>query len=529
MELNVFTFFSVDCGNSNSNSNSINPMNSFKIILLSSILRNKIFSYVKDIHDQNGYSGAFRCDWYDLGCFPHLLIKYNYNQRYKDIYNTIIKDNVNNMNQKNKKRNSNDSNLTIIDFQRLYLLSLKKVFKSGNYELVEFLHQSLPPKLFREHARFSINNTSLQIIEYLHSKNVGCFNQGVMDKAAELGRFDIVKFLHYNRSEGCSRAALDSASKLGSLEMVKFLSENRTEGCSALAFKSASINGDLEVLKYLVENRPEQCPVNLIDEISACERSLPIIQYLLTNNSSVKQKITKSAMDAAARNGHLEIIRYLHENTSAQCSKSAMDGAANRGHLETVRFLHFNRSEGCSALAMEVRLNLNDCPADSMNCFAKHKDTSTLQWFKDNTTLQLSSKAYINAIESNRLSNLEWIHENTKLPFPAEALDIAATNSFYANLDIVKYLHDHGASCTTRAMNNSGSFEIASFLYHNRTEGFTHLAMENAIRLDNIQMIKILAENRSEYHIVTASSFTEITRSFYFIARLKLIRLHKKY
>jgi hypothetical protein len=82
----------------------------------------------------------------------------------------------------------------------------------------------------------------------------------------------------------------------------------------------AVIFGHLEVVKWLHENRTEGCTVE--------------------------------AMNRAAEYGHLEIVKWLHENRTEGCTKSAMDDAAKYGHLKVVKWLHENRTEGCTTYAM---------------------------------------------------------------------------------------------------------------------------------------------------------------------------------
>lgn len=55
-------------------------------------------------------------------------------------------------------------------------------------------------------------------------------------------------------------------------------------------------------------------------------------------------------MDEAAKNDHLEIVKWLHENRTEGCTTKAMDGGSS---LEMVQWLHENRSEGCTASAMD--------------------------------------------------------------------------------------------------------------------------------------------------------------------------------
>ena len=38
-------------------------------------------------------------------------------------------------------------------------------------------------------------------------------------------------------------------------------------------------------------------------------------------------------MDDAARNGHLEVVKFLHMNRREGCTNKAMDSAARNGHI----------------------------------------------------------------------------------------------------------------------------------------------------------------------------------------------------
>lgn len=44
----------------------------------------------------------------------------------------------------------------------------------------------------------------------------------------------------------------------------------------------------------------------------------------------------------AAKNGHLEIVQWLHFNRNEGCTKYSMDWAANSGHVEIVKWLNRN-------------------------------------------------------------------------------------------------------------------------------------------------------------------------------------------
>eukprot|EP00122_Pirum_gemmata_P008844 Pgem_evm1s8163 len=53
-----------------------------------------------------------------------------------------------------------------------------------------------------------------------------------------------------------------------------------------------------------------------------------------------KNKCTEKAMYWAARNGHLEVLKYLHEVVNADCPFEAVNWAARNGHLEVLKYLH---------------------------------------------------------------------------------------------------------------------------------------------------------------------------------------------
>ena len=61
---------------------------------------------------------------------------------------------------------------------------------------------------------------------------------------------------------------------------------------------------------------------------------------------------SKKAMNWAAENGHLDVVKWLHENRQEGCTRMAMNNAAENGHLGMVKWLHNNREEGCTMYAM---------------------------------------------------------------------------------------------------------------------------------------------------------------------------------
>lgn len=57
-------------------------------------------------------------------------------------------------------------------------------------------------------------------------------------------------------------------------------------------------------------------------------------------------------MNGAAENGHLDVVKWLHEHRREGCTTEAVDMAAGYGHLEVLQFLYANRTEGGTAQAL---------------------------------------------------------------------------------------------------------------------------------------------------------------------------------
>ena len=73
--------------------------------------------------------------------------------------------------------------------------------------------------------------------------------------------------------------------------------------------------------------------------------NITVFEWLWNNNKFLCRD--KKVFDWAARNGHLNVVKYLIENRNEGCTTDAMDSAAGNGHLNVVKWLYENRNEGC--------------------------------------------------------------------------------------------------------------------------------------------------------------------------------------
>ena len=126
-------------------------------------------------------------------------------------------------------------------------------------------------------------------------------------------------------------------------------------------------------------------------------------------------------MNLAAKNGHLEIVKWLHESGGI-CTTFAMDLAAYNGHLEIVKWLHENRQEGCTKNAMDYA--------------ALTDNLKIIKWLHENRNEGCSEWAMNFAASYNRFEIVKWLYENRKEGRLDQAMHFAALNG---HLEMVKW------------------------------------------------------------------------------------------
>jgi hypothetical protein len=242
------------------------------------------------------------------------------------------------------------------------------------------------------------------------------------------------------------------------------------------AFKDmllTAISGQpLEVLKWLVDHRPDsqQLPsFCLMDEAAAWGR-LDVLQYFqrlqgpaFTRNSfshgeeAAPLWCSTKAMDQASANGHLEVVKWLHENRREGCTVGAMNGAASRGRPEVVKWLYANRSEGCTEAAMDGA--------------AAFGDLETVKWLHAKPNVGCTTAVMDGAARRGFLDVLKWLHANPKAGCTTDATDGAARGG---HLETLEWLHGNTSEgCTVKAINSAlGSchFRVASWLHEHYPE-----------------------------------------------------------
>jgi len=134
----------------------------------------------------------------------------------------------------------------------------------------------------------------------------------------------------WNETSFCIRVALTNK-----LELLKWAREEKKCEWNVGTINMAADQGNLEMVKYCVANK---CPVNEFACANAAKNGhLECLKYL---REEVKAPWGSETAAGAAANGHLHILEYLVERKYDQYSVLACRFAAQRGHLDCLKYLH---------------------------------------------------------------------------------------------------------------------------------------------------------------------------------------------
>ncbi|ETI46277.1 hypothetical protein F443_09317 [Phytophthora nicotianae P1569] len=453
----------------------------------------------------------------------------------------------------------------------------------GDLELAEWLSDRLDMLPDGPDAHLgAAANGHVRSLQWLHARGqYSMYDVGVLVRAAEAGHLDVVRWI-IDRDWNDQGLGTDSGEDEDEYAMG-YNRGNRTRrthitclgGEASLAIHAAAIHGHLDVAKYL--HSRIDIPLDAIDRVKEdwrlYKRLKAISRQIGQNNNAAKVSgVTMllaaqrghadvvqwlyeeyhgdprinlfwvysdaeakyvSVVDAAAANGHLEIVKYLlqvgkegndsvgppqkrqrtqessnftvredmHDThsellddpTMPSCTKKAIDNAAAAGHLDVVKWLHVNRTDGCTT--------------DAMDLAALNGHLEVVQWLDANRNEGCTTGAMDNAATSGELAVVKWLHEHRTEGCTLAAMNGAASNGF---LIVVKWLHDNRSEgCSSAAMNGAaarGALDAVKWLHHHRSESCTPLAMDEAARKGHLHVLRWLFENRDEGFTTVAVS-----------------------
>lgn len=187
------------------------------------------------------------------------------------------------------------------------------------------------------------------------------------------------------------------------------------------------------VPKYLTED-------DTYSEEAGCSIMLPVLHQL-------GFKMSNSLFTAAARNGNLEMLKWLWKETDCQWDERTFPMAAERGRLDVCQWLRRKR-----------------CPWDALTFFlaAGTGNMKMLMWLKENGC-DWDVQTYYRAIQNGHLEVVKWLKANG-CPWEEQCFLSAVT---FEKLDIMEWLFDNQCPWDERAYEaavEQGNPEIISWL-----------------------------------------------------------------
>ena len=161
----------------------------------------------------------------------------------------------------------------------------------------------------------------------------------------------------------------------------------------------------------------------------------------------------KRLVSSAASNGHLECLKYAHENGCPWNELSDLFyAAAANGHLECLKYLH---EKGC--------------PWDEWTCSeaARNGHLECLEILRTKTEMSRKRMGVqdtcSNAAKNGHLECLKYLHENG-CPWDKYTCQVAA--ALNGQLECLKYAHENGCPLCDSAA-ESGHLECLKYAHEN--------------------------------------------------------------
>ena len=156
-------------------------------------------------------------------------------------------------------------------------------------------------------------------------------------KVAKTNKLELLKWAREEKECDWDGWTILAAVLQGNLEMVKYCVANECR-INEWACANAAGHGHLECLKYLHEE--VKAPWDAGTGIWAAENGhLHILEYLVERKYDEYGVVFGDACKYAAEKGHLDCLKYLHETTKAPWDEDAVRKAHENKHPECLQYL----------------------------------------------------------------------------------------------------------------------------------------------------------------------------------------------
>ncbi|KAG6966215.1 hypothetical protein JG688_00006865 [Phytophthora aleatoria] len=313
-------------------------------------------------------------------------------------------------------------------FYRRYLFNRITWFAAerGDLDAVKWLVESFLPHDFLTKvvngaaAGGALINSHLEAVEWL-KRNAPprreCLKE-IMQAAGKAGNVDIIWWL-YEEHDVDAEDALWSAQIEAKWNTAQWIFETCEMEDPTVDWKGAARCGELEFLKFAF-SLEIGCPNKDAMHAAAAAGRLGVLEWLYY---VVGLPLRSEAARNAARNGHLQVVKWFKENDCPGWDLGIMNAAATGGHLKILQWLRENCSDECNVSTMHRAIR------------GGHLDV--MEWLNNNYTIdELSAFVMYTAARLGHLEVVKWLHAH-QCEGSAAAMDGAAR---FGHLEIVKWL-----------------------------------------------------------------------------------------
>ncbi|KAG1705953.1 hypothetical protein DVH05_002515 [Phytophthora capsici] len=374
---------------------------------------------------------------------------------------------------------------------------------SGNLQMLQFLHNNFSNKMVddavvesQDAIAHAAANGRLDLVQwYCEMKGPYAFGWSVMDAAVAENHMHVVQYLDSVVGNRCTRRGLERAATNGHLEVVRWLNESRYyEIRTFQSLENAIAGGHLSIVQYVMETVEVAYTSWTQAALMAAViyGQTRILQWLHDRaeaeaavfNRRFRFEIYTNKLYAVAKNGHLDVLKWLHDHKyTVHCKRAhVVRGAAAGGHKQIVEWMERTFE---SLMKQRQRIRVDEAAAFG--------DLQFVQWLY-HKGYRFTGNAMDDAAARGYLAVVRWLHHHVEnIKCSTAAMDKAAANGF---LVTVQFLHkNRKEGCTTRAMDDAacnGHFEVVKFLYNNRSEYCTALAGES----HSVAVLQFLKKNK---------------------------------
>jgi hypothetical protein len=337
-------------------------------------------------------------------------------------------------------------------------------------------------------------NSTFKIFEWLISQSAlnipGAYDL-LTDLLAEHGNIDVLAKLYSQNLICLESSTCAAAARGGQLKTLQWLHKLKTP-CNASTFGAAAQRGRLEIMKWLYANK---APISLdVSGKIAASGNLEALKWWCVD---ICKEISNECIQTAIVAGHLHIVRWVHENSSARINpfpylsmnltqailyghvhiveylatfqtpgstlttEWELEEAITSGHLDIVKWIMVKYPDYFDKIPIKnvyEGITENDHqdifdwfvesslikPDYDLVCLAvQHGRTYILEWAKTqdyNFTIK-SKKLMYQAIKHEQRETMQWLHNKVAIPWPT---DMCIRAGLYDSWTLVPELLESG-------------------------------------------------------------------------------------